>query len=57
MNVFIFDLMISIYFGFVPLTSGLSGDGLLQGNVVNADPHLCAPLFKLTPGQFALTEG
>lgn len=52
-----FDLQISLYFGFVPLTSGLSGNGLLQGNVVNADPHLCAPPFQFTSGQFALTEG
>lgn len=44
-------------FRYAFLTSGLSSDWLLQGDVVNADPHFCASLFKFSPGQLTLTEG
>lgn len=39
------------------LTSGLTGDWLLQGDVVNTDPHFRASLFQFTPGKFTLAEG
>lgn len=39
------------------LTSGLTGDRLLQGNVVDTHPHFSAFLFQFTPGQFTLAEG
>lgn len=39
------------------LTSCFTGDWLLQGNVVNTDPHFCASLFQFTPKQFTLAIG
>lgn len=53
-NFFLLNLILILPF-FV--TSGLTGDWLFQGDVVDTDPHFCASLFQFTARKFTLAEG